>query len=151
MAKLDYVKSGNKLRIVGNEALDFASVADNASRTCAIKESKLDLSNSDGDSEVLNALSIAYDELIAYVAESMNREVSKMMSIPGIAAGAVPIAGGTAAPKGFAKRFKKVLRSIYFQLDLANVKVAKNPFVSVANGDLTASQVEVSSTEEERS
>ncbi len=43
------------------------AVGDNASRACAIKESKLDLSKSDSDSEVLNALSIAYDELIAYV------------------------------------------------------------------------------------
>ncbi len=83
----------------------------------------------------------------------MNREVSKMMSIPHNAAGAVPIvlSGGTVAPKGFAERFKKALSSLEFPLDLANVKIAKNPFESVANGALTASQVEVRSPEEEAS
>ena len=129
------------------------AVGDNASRVCAIKESKLDLSEREGDSAVLNALSIAYDEFIGYVAENMNREVSRMMSIPQHATGAIPIvlSGGTASPKGFAEHFKKALRSLDFPLDLANVKTAKNPFESVANGALTASQVEVSAPEQEAS
>ena len=126
------------------------AVDENASRVCAIKESSLNLTKSEADTEVLNALSIAYDQFIEYVAESVNREVSKMMNIPQTTGGAISIvlSGGTVAPKGFAERFKKALKQLNFPLDLANVKVAKDPFGSVANGALTAAQVEDGRAEE---
>ena len=126
------------------------AVDENASRVCAIKEASLNLTQSEADTEVLNALSIAYDQFIEYVAERVNREVSKMMNIPQTTGGAIPIvlSGGTVAPKGFAERFKKALKQLDFPLDLANVRVAKDPFGSVANGALTAAQVEDGRAEE---
>jgi hypothetical protein len=118
------------------------AVGEHSSYVCAIKEDGLDLTRTEGLSRIENALVIAYDELIQSVAVAVTREVGKMMNIPKLSeALPVIISGGTATPRGFTERFKKALADEKFPLEIARVKLAKDPFGSVARGAMIAAQV----------
>ena len=117
------------------------AVGENASYVCSIKEKGLDLTQSDGLSKIPSALGIAYDELIHSVAATLTKQVGKMMNIPRLAEPLpVVLSGGTATPRGFTERFKQALRSENFPLEIARVKLAEDPFGSVARGAMIAAQ-----------
>ena len=117
------------------------AVGENASYVCSIKEKGLDLTQSDGLSKIPSALGIAYDELIHSVAATLTKQVGKMMNIPKLAEPLpVVLSGGTATPRGFTERFKQALRSENFPLEIARVKLAEDPFGSVARGAMIAAQ-----------
>ena len=118
------------------------AVGEKASYVCSIKEEGLDLTQSDGLSKIPSALGIAYDELIHSVAGTLTKQVGKEMNIPKLDEPlSVVLSGGTATPRGFTERFTQALRSENFPLKIAQVKLAKDPFGSVARGTMIAAQV----------
>ena len=117
------------------------AVGENASYVCSIKEKGLDLTQSDDLSKIPSALGIAYDELIHSVAATLTKQVGKMVNIPKLGEPLpVVLSGGTATPRGFTERFKQALRSENFPLKIARVKLAEDPFGSVARGAMIAAQ-----------
>jgi hypothetical protein len=118
------------------------AVGENPSYVCSIKEQGLDLSDPDNLPGIQNALAIAYLELISYVAHTLTKEVQKMVKIPR-SAGAIPIilSGGTATPRRFADRMMDALRAEKFPLEITRVRLATDPFGSVAQGALIAAQL----------
>ncbi len=118
------------------------AVGENASYVCSIKEEGLDLTQSDTVSKIPSALGIAYDELINSVAATLTKQVEKMVNIPKLGEPVpVVLSGGTATPRGFTERFTQALRAADFPLEIARVKLAKDPFGSVAHGAMIAAQV----------
>jgi hypothetical protein len=118
------------------------AVGESPSYVCSIKENGLDLTDPDSLSKIPNALAIAYDELINYFAETLTREVSKMMKVPR-SADPFPIvlSGGTATPRGFTDRVTEALKAHNFPLEIARVRLARDPFGSVARGAMIAAQL----------
>ena len=117
------------------------AVGEHSSYVCALKEEGLDLTQTEGLSKVSSALVIAYDELIQDVAATVTKEVGKMVNIPKLKEPLpVILSGGTATPRGFTERFKSALGNEKFPLEIARVKLAKDPFGSVAQGALIAAQ-----------
>ena len=108
---------------------------------CGIKESGLDLGQREDLSKIPNALTIAYDELILYVAQALTKKVANMVNIPKLS-DPLPIilSGGTATPRGFTERFTQALRDEHFPLEGTRVRLAKDPFGSVARGAMIAAQ-----------
>jgi hypothetical protein len=125
------------------------AVGEKASLICSIKESSLDLSKTEGLSKIENALSICYENLIAYVLDNMNKEIAKTVRIPRLPE-PLPIilAGGSATPKGFIERFTRALRSSDFPLEIGEIRLAKEPLNCVAAGALTVAQVETGVVDE---
>lgn len=120
------------------------AVGEKASLVCALKESTLDLSKQEGRSKIENALSICYDKLIAYVLDNMQSAFVKRIKLPR-SPESLPLvlAGGTASPKGFLERFIEALaRQKDFPLEIAEARMAKDPFYCVAKGALIAAQSE---------
>ena len=119
------------------------AVGENASYVCSIKEEGLDLTQSNGLSKIQSALGIAYDELITSVAATLTKQVEKMINIPKLGQPVpVVLSGGTATPRGFTELFTQALRAEHFPLEIARVKLANDPFGSVARGAIIAAQVD---------
>src|SRR5581483_664256 len=118
------------------------AVGESPSYVCSVKESGLDLTDPDSLPKIQNALAIAYDELIQYIAETLTREVGKMIKIPRTTEPfPVVLSGGTATPRGFTDRLTDALKVHRFPLEIARVKLARDPFGSVARGAMLAAQL----------
>lgn len=122
------------------------AVGETPSYVCSVKERGLDLTDPDSLSKIPNALAIAYDELITYVAETLTREVGKMlgkmMKVPRSSEPfPIVIAGGTATPRGFTDRMTDALKAMNFPLEIARVSLARDPFGCVARGAMMAAQL----------
>ncbi|MFQ5853533.1 MAG: hypothetical protein ACE5JU_23490 [Candidatus Binatia bacterium] len=118
------------------------AVGEKASLICSIKESSLNLSRREGLSKVENALSICYDKLIGYVIDKVKTEIGKKVRIPKLPEPlTIILSGGSASPRGFAERFTRALRDSSFPFEIGEVRMAKDPFASVATGALVAAQV----------
>jgi actin-like ATPase involved in cell morphogenesis len=119
------------------------AVGERPSHICAVKESTLDLSKSEGLSKVEVALSICYDRLIRHVLQSVRDEFAKQVKMPpGLGPVPIVLAGGTALPKGFRERFEDVLRGVDFPVEIGSVRMAQDPLNCVAIGALVAAQAE---------
>lgn len=121
------------------------AVDETASRVSAIKEESLDLGKQDSLSKVESAMSIYYNHLIEYVIENMKQEISKQKRLPHIE-NPIPIilSGGTSLPKGFADRFKRILKTSRFPLEVGDVRMASQPIRSVTKGALVAASADES-------
>ena len=118
------------------------AVGESPSYVCSIKENGLDLTDHDSLSKIPNALAIAYDELIDYFAETLTREFGKMIKIPrSTEPFPLVLSGGTATPRGFADRLTDALKEHQFPVEIARVRLAKDPFGSVARGAMIAAQL----------
>lgn len=126
------------------------AIGEQASYVCSVKEAGIDLSVQEHSSKIANALAIAYDELIGYVARALTKQIGGMISVPHLAE-PLPmiVSGGTATPRGFTERFTRALRAEHFPLEIARVKLAKDPFGSVAQGAMIAAQVQEGFASEE--
>lgn len=115
-----------------------------ASQICAIKEASLDLTKDKPD-KIEGALGIYYSHLIEYVLENIKREFEKTKHMPHITKPiSIILSGGTALPKGFASRFKKILQESKFPLKVGEVRMAAQPVYSVVKGALVAAQADES-------
>ena len=119
------------------------AVDETASRICAIKESSLDLTKSVGLSKIETALSIYYDNLIEYILENIKIEFGRAKRMPRIDKPiAIVLSGGSALPKGFLDRFRKILTKVKFPLEFGEIRMASEPQYSVAKGTLIAAIAE---------
>ena len=119
------------------------AVDETASRICAIKESSLDLTKSVGLSKIETALSIYYDNLIEYILENIKIEFGRTKKMPRIDKPiTIVLSGGSALPKGFLDRFRKILTKVKFPLEVGEIRMASEPQYSVAKGALIAAIAE---------
>ena len=119
------------------------AVDETASRICAIKESSLDLTKSVGLSKIETALSIYYDNLIEYILENIKIEFGRAKRMPRVDKPiAIVLSGGSALPKGFLDRFRKILTKVKFPLEFGEIRMASEPQYSVAKGTLIAAIAE---------
>lgn len=82
-----------------------------------------------------------YDNLIKYVADSLEAKFKKVENMPRFQ-DAIPvvISGGTSLPKGYLPRIEKALKDRQFPFNIKEVRHAGNPLTSVANGCLIYAQ-----------
>ena len=102
-----------------------------------VKERQLDLDRQQAEDDparnVLEALSVYYDEMIARVARTMSREMTRR---GGTFEGPVEVVlcGGTAMARGFVGRFEKALARVEMPFRTKSVRLSKSPFFSVSQG-----------------
>lgn len=122
------------------------AVDETATRICTIKEASFDLTKRDGLSKIETALSIYYDNLIEYALEHIKRRLQRAKEMPKIdRAITVVLAGGTALPKGFLARFKRLLERVSLPIEVGEVRKAREPMHAVCKGALISAL-----TDEER-
>jgi len=109
---------------------------------CATKESgfKMGLGSEVEFGSPEGALSIYYDALMTYLIKNLNRRLAEIT--PPKVEFPVALAGGSATPNGFLRMFEKKLRDAKLQIDISNVKRAKDPLYSVARGCLIAARTQ---------
>jgi hypothetical protein len=94
------------------------------------------------DNQVLAAVSSYYDRLIDYTVKQLFATMEGHKTLPKFKDPLpVVIAGGTTQAKGFVELFEKKLRSSGFQLQIKEVRHAKDPLHAVSRGCLIASQI----------
>lgn len=114
------------------------AVDETATRICTIKESGLDLTKN-SQTKIEGALSIYYNHLIEYILENIKGEFERTKRMPRIDKPiSIALSGGTALPKGFAERFKRILHQTNFPLEVKEVKMGSQPLRSVVKGALVA-------------
>jgi hypothetical protein len=102
-----------------------------------IKEKLLDLDKpavaDDPARNVLDALSVYYDEMITRIVRNMSKEMVKR---GGSFEGPVEVilCGGTALAPGFIGRFEKALVKVEMPFKIKTIRLSKNPFFSVSQG-----------------
>jgi hypothetical protein len=88
---------------------------------------------------VQNALTVYYEEMIRFLADSMREHFSSAKRLPKLDQ-AIPLvlSGGTVMPKGFLEAFTNALRANDFPVRLADVRLSSDPLNSTARGALMA-------------
>jgi tRNA A37 threonylcarbamoyltransferase TsaD len=107
----------------------------NTTKVRLFKEENLDLSRQPKD-EMTRALQIFYEDVLQTLVERMRTEFKRSGQLPKIDRPMnVVLAGGTAMPAGFQQKFESVLRSDGdFPVEIAEVRMAKDPLTTTANG-----------------
>lgn len=114
---------------------------------CATKEKGFVLGSDVEFGSPDGALTIYYDALMTYVIKNLNMKLAEIT--PPNAKFPVAIAGGTTRPSGFLKMFEKKLREAKLQIDISDVKLAKEPLHSVSRGCLIAAKTQEGDIAEE--
>ena len=110
-----------------------------SSRVIRIKEKMLDLGEENTEDRVLQALSIYYDEFIGRILKLMGKEfVNRKVTLDG--AIDLVFCGGTAMPQNFVERAKKIIPTLELPFTIKDVKLARSPFYSVAQGACLAAE-----------
>jgi len=110
-----------------------AVTGERTSKIVRVKERELDLSNIPPDNNVLRALGIYYDELLARTLNGIAKEFTRRgVSLDGSVD--MVICGGTAMAKGFVPRAKMVIEKLDLPFKIKDVRLASNPFYSVSQG-----------------
>lgn len=86
------------------------------------------------------ALTIYYDALMTYIIQNLNRRLSTIT--PPRVAFPVAIGGGSALPEGFFEMFEKKLRESKLQVEISDIKRARDPLYTVARGCLIAARTQ---------
>lgn len=104
-----------------------------------IKERQLNLDAVDESDRVIKALSIFYDEVINRIGKGLIKSFTESGTK---FEGPITImnAGGTAMPKGFVERLKKVLLGLEMPFQVKDVVLSKTPFFAVSRGACLAAQ-----------
>ena len=107
---------------------------------CAAKERgfKMGLEVEYGSTD--GALTIYYDALVTYIIKNINKKLAEIT--PPKVEFPVAIAGGSALPVGLPEMFEQKLREAKLQIDISNIKRAKEPMYSVAKGCLIAARAQ---------
>jgi len=107
----------------------------------SFKESSLDLEKKGNLSRIEQALVIYYDLLLDYVASHLKIQLEKS-GIHLEKPLTIAIAGGTAKPSGFLKRFKNIIQRYQLPFALAEVYLAPQPLQATVKGTLIAAIVD---------
>ncbi|HEV3470574.1 MAG TPA: hypothetical protein VG148_14725 [Pyrinomonadaceae bacterium] len=115
----------------------------NSTRVRLFKEENLDLSRQPKD-DMTRALHIFYDDMLQSLIDRLRAEFKRSSSLPKIDRPLkVVLAGGTARPAGFLQKFQQMLHSDGdFPVELAEVRMAKDPLTTTANGCYIAAMSE---------
>jgi hypothetical protein len=106
----------------------------------AEKEAGLTLMDPVGD--IQKALAIYYDHLMNYVATLIEKKISEVTTLPNFKKPIkVVLSGGTSLADGFSEKFKEILVTKQFQINIGSIDKAGDPLTAVANGCLIASQL----------
>ncbi|HYP01744.1 MAG TPA: hypothetical protein VER76_16245, partial [Pyrinomonadaceae bacterium] len=99
------------------------------------KEENLDLSRQPKD-DLSRALHIYYEDVMQSLIERLGAEFKASSQLPKIDRPMpIVLAGGTAKPAGFLQKFEGMLRaSSDFPIEIADVRMAKDPLTATAHG-----------------
>ncbi|HJR06511.1 MAG TPA: cell division protein FtsA [Pyrinomonadaceae bacterium] len=99
------------------------------------KEENLDLSRQPKD-DLSRALHIYYEDVMQSLIERLRAEFKASSQLPKIDRPMpIVLAGGTAKPAGFLQKFESMLRaSSDFPIEIADVRMAKDPLTATAHG-----------------
>ncbi len=100
------------------------------------KEKKLDFNNLDDNDDVIFALNAYYDAMIEYVFRHFGKKFQEVKSQFGQPLDII-VAGGTSMPKGFCQKLEKIVRGLDLPFQIKEVRHAKSPRNTVAEGLLT--------------
>ena len=117
-------------------------------RVTSIKEKYMKLSGSVGiknkkTKRVLEALFYYHKALIEYTVKKIIKEFDEKVDIEIDDALPIVLAGGTSLPSGFASLFKNVMSAYELPFEVSEIRRAKNPLTSVANGLLIRTMADV--------
>ncbi|MBF0106434.1 MAG: hypothetical protein HQM16_14045 [Deltaproteobacteria bacterium] len=108
------------------------------SRVRLYKENSLDLERAPVN-KIEEALHIFYEDLILMLLKGIAHVFMQAQTehLPKLnRALSVVIAGGTSMPKGFMMRFERMLKQINLSIEIANVRLARDPLRATARGCL---------------
>ena len=129
----------------GGDTIDQSAGAvlnEHAFRVKVLKEEGLDLSKSPKD-KFEKALHIYYEDLVQTLVDALRRNLSRAEKLPkSDRALTIVLSGGTAKPKGFKELFERTLRARPFPIEVAEVRVATDPFTATARGAYIAAMFE---------
>jgi actin-like ATPase involved in cell morphogenesis len=119
-----------------------AVVNEHGTRVKVIKEEGLDLSKSPKD-KFEKALHIYYEDVVETLVETLRRSISKAEKLPRTDRPLpIVLSGGTAKPRGFKDLFERSLRGRSMPIDIAEVRLARDPLTATAKGALIAAMYE---------
>ena len=104
------------------------------------KEKELDFDNLDLDDDIIFALDVYYEDMIKNVITHFSKKFKEVKSQFDAPLDIV-VAGGTAAPKGFCNKLKKVLNKLELPFKIKEIRMAKDPRNAVVRGCLTQATV----------
>jgi hypothetical protein len=115
----------------------------NTTRVRLFKEENLDLSRQPQD-DLTRALHIFYEDVLQTLIDRLRAEFKHSSQLPKVDRPMkVVLAGGTAKPAGFKQKFETMLRADGgFPIEIAEVRMAKDPLATTANGCLIAAMSE---------
>lgn len=115
----------------------------NTTRVRLYKEENLDLSRPPKD-DMTRALHIFYEDVMQTLIERLRAEFKRSGSLPKVDRPLkVVLAGGTAKPAGFQQKFEQLLHADGdFPVQIAEVRMAKDPLSTTANGCYIAAMSE---------
>lgn len=122
MVSRDVNESATKIKVIKEEALDLSSLPTN----------KVEMS-----------LHIYYMDVINSLVQSLQHVISSSDKVPKITS-PIPIvlSGGTCMPKGLRERVEKALSAIRMPVDVAEVRMAKDPLNATSKGALVMAMSE---------
>jgi actin-like ATPase involved in cell morphogenesis len=108
------------------------------------KEENLDLSHNPND-DLSRALHIFYEELLQSLISRLRSEFVHSSQLPKVDRPlTIVLAGGTAKPAGFLQKFEKMLRAEdNFPIQVAEIRMAKDPLTATAQGCYVAAMSEM--------
>ncbi|MGB8510203.1 MAG: hypothetical protein WCD76_17625 [Pyrinomonadaceae bacterium] len=121
----DYIDS-NVVEVMGER---------NSTKVRLFKEENLDLSRPPKD-DMTRALHIFYEDVLGSLIERLRAEFKRSSQLPKVDRPmSIVLAGGTAKPAGFKQKFEEMLRAGGdFPIEIADVRMARDPLTTTANG-----------------
>ena len=115
----------------------------NSTRVRIYKEENLDLGRAPKD-DMTRALHIFYDDVLQNLIERLRAEFKRSSQLPKLDRPMkIVLAGGTARPAGFLQKFEQMLRADGdFPIEISEVRMAKDPLTTTANGCYIAAMSE---------
>ncbi len=105
------------------------------------KEAGVDLINP--TTKIMEAVSVYYSAVINYTLNNIVYELNRREKSLPVFKGSVPmiVSGGLSLAKGFTKKIEESLSNLNFPIPIGEIRRAKDPMRSVANGCLLAAQL----------
>jgi len=115
----------------------------NSTRVRIYKEENLDLARQPKD-DMTRALHIFYDDVLQNLIDRLRAEFKRSSQLPKLDRPMkIVLAGGTARPAGFLQKFEQMLRADGdFPIEISEVRMAKDPLTTTANGCYIAAMSE---------
>ncbi len=119
-----------------------AVVNEHATRVRIQKEEGIDLSRQPKD-KFERAIRIYYEELVESLVDGLAKALSTAETLPRTDRPLpIVLSGGTAKPKGFKDLFEKALKGRALPIEVAEIRLAKDPLTATARGALIAAMYE---------